>query len=152
MRLVIDSSSSRVWVGLFSDDGEWVFVKSLDEGVYEQSKLLFRMIQDCLAENDIESSEIKSLGVGIGPGSYTGLRVGLTLAKVWSFSKNIPLYSFSSSLLSSATDSEQSSSVDLTQLGATDFVKVENIDDIEPIYKNDHFDSKKTSEQPKEDQ
>lgn len=141
MRLVFDSSRPSVCVGLLSDSGEWILEKMIDEGVYQQSKVLFQMIKDLLAEHEVTSSEIQSIGVGIGPGSYTGLRVGLTLAKIWSFSKEIPLYSFSSDRLYSSDDKF----LGLSGLSQEDFSLIENIDEIEPIYKNDLFGNKPSS-------
>ena len=138
MRLLFDSSRPSVCVALQSSAGDWIFEKVIDEGVYQQSKLLFRLIQELLNQNEITASDIKSIAVGIGPGSYTGLRVGLTLAKVWSFSKEIPLYSFSSNHLYAEDDTY----LGVAGLSTSDFSLVENIDEMEPIYKNDLFGKK----------
>lgn len=45
----------------------------------------------CIAEADRKELPLDAVSVSIGPGSYTGLRIGLSLAKGIAFSRNIPL-------------------------------------------------------------
>ncbi|TVQ78810.1 MAG: tRNA (adenosine(37)-N6)-threonylcarbamoyltransferase complex dimerization subunit type 1 TsaB [Bradymonadales bacterium] len=135
MRLVFDSSSPALCVGLFCSEKGWLFVRTRHEQEPQQSKLLFRQIQESLSESSVSIDQVESLGLGLGPGSYTGLRVGLTLAKVWSFSKQIPLYWFSSDKIFSSADTEPN----LKLLVASDFCLAEEIDVLQPIYQNDHF-------------
>ncbi|HRQ31606.1 MAG TPA: tRNA (adenosine(37)-N6)-threonylcarbamoyltransferase complex dimerization subunit type 1 TsaB, partial [Anaerolineales bacterium] len=48
-------------------------------------------IQDLLASSNLKMENITAVGVAIGPGSFTSLRVGLALAKGIVFARNIPL-------------------------------------------------------------
>jgi tRNA threonylcarbamoyladenosine biosynthesis protein TsaB len=48
-----------------------------------QSTRAFSMIEKVLAEAKIEREQIEVLAVGLGPGSYTGIRVALSLAQGW---------------------------------------------------------------------
>ena len=49
-----------------------------------------------LKKFEISKKEIKSIVVNKGPGGYTGLRVGITTAKVLAYALNIPLYAYTS--------------------------------------------------------
>ena len=49
-----------------------------------------------LAQAAIESREITEVLVGMGPGPYTGLRVGITFAQTFAWARNIPVRGFCS--------------------------------------------------------
>ncbi|KPB03459.1 tRNA (adenosine(37)-N6)-threonylcarbamoyltransferase complex dimerization subunit type 1 TsaB [Bacillus sp. CHD6a] len=51
-----------------------------------------KLMQDC----DVAPSDLERIVVGKGPGSYTGVRIGVTLAKTLAWSLNIPLVGVSS--------------------------------------------------------
>lgn len=67
------------------------------------SQLLARFIDDIFKENNIKPKDLKAVAVGEGPGSYTGLRIGVSTAKGMAFSLNIPLIAIDT-LLIMATD------------------------------------------------
>ena len=56
-----------------------------------QSGLLGNLISNLLISSEMNISELKAIAIGSGPGSYTGLRIGLSLAKGLCFSNDIPL-------------------------------------------------------------
>jgi tRNA threonylcarbamoyladenosine biosynthesis protein TsaB len=55
------------------------------------SKLLGVFIRELLKENDVEPKELSAVAVSMGPGSYTGLRIGVSTAKGIAYGSNIPL-------------------------------------------------------------
>ncbi len=55
---------------------------------------LHMAIQQILQENDIEITQLKAIGVTIGPGSYTGIRVGMATAKGLCYALKIPLITY----------------------------------------------------------
>lgn len=62
----------------------------------KQSEYLFTKLDELFKENNVVKKDIGEIYITIGPGSYTGVRIALTLAKVLCSIKNIPLYTISS--------------------------------------------------------
>ena len=62
----------------------------------QHGQSLVASVQALLAEVSWTVADIEAVVVGIGPGSYTGLRIGITFAKVWATSLAVPLYEVSS--------------------------------------------------------
>jgi len=56
-----------------------------------QSEALMPMIQDCLAEAGLNWPQIELIGVTVGPGTFTGLRIGLAAARGIAFAGKIPV-------------------------------------------------------------
>ena len=56
---------------------------------------LFPFIEQVLAEGNCKISELDGVGLSIGPGSYTGLRIGASAAKGICYALNIPLIGIS---------------------------------------------------------
>ncbi|HXV19225.1 MAG TPA: tRNA (adenosine(37)-N6)-threonylcarbamoyltransferase complex dimerization subunit type 1 TsaB, partial [Candidatus Omnitrophota bacterium] len=81
--LAFDSSSDVLSVGLF--DGERRIALSEDPGFARHSSELAPRIEKLLRSKKIRLSELGGIAVGVGPGSFTGLRVGVTAAKVLAF-------------------------------------------------------------------
>ena len=78
--LFIDTCNSFLCVGLAKDD-KLVYRKEYD-AFKKQSELLAKEIDDCLRENSVKPEDLDEIVVTNGPGSYTGIRIGLTVAKV----------------------------------------------------------------------
>jgi tRNA threonylcarbamoyl adenosine modification protein YeaZ len=56
----------------------------------------FAMIEQVLAETKIEREQIDALAIGLGPGSYTGVRAALSLAQGWQLARGVKLLGISS--------------------------------------------------------
>lgn len=58
---------------------------------YIHSSLTAVFIRDCMKEANVKAADLDAVAVSIGPGSYTGLRVGLSTAKSICFMHDLPL-------------------------------------------------------------
>ncbi len=92
--LVIDSSGDRSAVGVWTDAGAW------GEGTTAVSRKhgcdLVPLIRDLLREAELEAVDLTDVAVGLGPGSYTGLRIGLTAARMLAYTAGAKLLGFDS--------------------------------------------------------
>lgn len=75
---------------LFFFDETLRFTKEFPFGL-SNSKHIFPAIEEGLNATGMKLSELEFIGVGIGPGSYTGIRVGAVTAKTLAYALNIPL-------------------------------------------------------------
>lgn len=96
--LAFDTSSDILSVALAEEkDGQFDIKANISlKAKNQHGQTLAPTINNLLMDLAWQPSDIQALVVGIGPGSYTGLRIALTFAKVWAKSKGIPLYTVSS--------------------------------------------------------
>ena len=87
--LAIDTAASRTSVVIIEND-EVVFSESRD-GAMSHGPALPELVQAA-----IKNREIDEVLVGMGPGPYTGLRVGITFAQTFAWARNIPVRGFCS--------------------------------------------------------
>lgn len=90
--LNIETATKNCSVSL-AKDGEIVAFKELNEEGFSHAEKLHGFISDVLAEASITFSDLKAVAVSKGPGSYTGLRIGVSAAKGLCFALDIPLIS-----------------------------------------------------------
>lgn len=90
--LYIDTSASTATVAL-SANGSTKAVLT-HENAHEQAAVLNQMIETVLTNASCTLSDVNALCVCAGPGSYTGLRVGLSTAKGLAYVKDIPFMLF----------------------------------------------------------
>jgi len=93
-RLVIDSSTSYLYIGLY--EGLTLLDAFYEEGHNDHSVKLMDQLENLLVRHGLKAKAIDEIIVGIGPGSYTGLRIGVVVAKMLAFSLNVPIYTVSS--------------------------------------------------------
>ena len=95
--LIIDTSTKYLYIGLVQDD------KVLAERIFEGSKNhagnSVYQIDLLLKEFGLNSSNIDNVYCGYGPGSYTGVRISVTIAKMLASFSDINLYGISSLFL-----------------------------------------------------
>lgn len=87
--LNIDTSTSVCSVAL-ADNGKTVALKESNEGL-NHSVLLGTYIDEILQEAHTDAQALDAVAVSMGPGSYTGLRIGVSLAKGLCYGADKPL-------------------------------------------------------------
>jgi len=87
------SSPQRSVAVLRTGDGQ-VAAEAVEAG--GRNTAAFGMIEKVLAEAKIERGEIEVIAVGLGPGSYTGIRAAIALAQGWQLARGVKLLGVSS--------------------------------------------------------
>lgn len=94
LRLFLNTSNKYLYLCLMKDDN--IVNEVLMEGNNNHSEKLIDVLEEFLNNNKIIVDDLDELYVGRGPGSYTGVRIACTVAKVLAYAKSIKLFSFSS--------------------------------------------------------
>lgn len=89
MILCIETATSVCSVALCDRNGV-VAMKESEEG-RSHASLLTVFIEDLLKSSGIGTGDLEAIAVSKGPGSYTGLRIGVSVAKGIAYASNIPL-------------------------------------------------------------
>lgn len=92
--LGIETSTTNCSVSLFKGN-ELLANKETNSG-YSHIENLAVDTKAILVESAIGVSDLSGIGVGVGPGSYTGLRIGVSFVKGLALSSQIPIVSFTS--------------------------------------------------------
>ena len=92
--LAIDTSNKTLSVAIVKDEG--TIVEQTVPDTLQHSVKLMPAIQEVLQESQVSMQELTGVIVAKGPGSYTGLRIGVTVAKTLAKTLRIPLKAVSS--------------------------------------------------------
>lgn len=92
--LALDTSSQNLGLALVKD-GQLLAERSLVAGS-KHSLTLLPQLEELLTVAGVDFSALEAFAVTTGPGSYTGIRIGLATAKSWAWQTDKPLYAFSS--------------------------------------------------------
>ncbi|WP_452601057.1 tRNA (adenosine(37)-N6)-threonylcarbamoyltransferase complex dimerization subunit type 1 TsaB [Pontimicrobium sp. MEBiC06410] len=92
--LSIETATTNCSVSL-SKEGETLLLKEDYNTNYSHAEQLHVFIENILKVSKINRSQLDAIAVSKGPGSYTGLRIGVSAAKGLCFALNIPLISVS---------------------------------------------------------
>ena len=87
--LQIETSTTNCSVAL-SENGKTVAVQEVSNG-YSHAENLHVFIKEVLKKCHLEFTDLNAIAVSKGPGSYTGLRIGVSAAKGLCFALDIPL-------------------------------------------------------------
>ena len=96
--LILDSSTQILYISLVKDN-EVLFEKYMP-GNKDHAKNIVYLVNQALENNHIESKDLDEIIVGYGPGSYTGVRMAVTVGKMMAtMEPNIKMYSISTLVL-----------------------------------------------------
>lgn len=90
--LNIETTTTNCSVSL-SQNGETLVLKEDNTPGYSHAETLHLYIEEAIKSANLNFKDINAIAVSKGPGSYTGLRIGVSAAKGLSFSLGIPLIS-----------------------------------------------------------
>ncbi|KUJ60244.1 tRNA threonylcarbamoyladenosine biosynthesis protein TsaB [Flavobacteriaceae bacterium CRH] len=88
--LNIETATKNCSVSI-AKNGETILCKEIAEEGYSHAEKLHVFIEEAIAESGITVQDLAAIAVSQGPGSYTGLRIGVSAAKGLCFALNIPL-------------------------------------------------------------
>ena len=101
--LLLDSSNTKLAVAIAKND-EILGYKYYDAW-QRQSEYMMSEINNLLKEHNIDPLEVGEIISSKGPGSYTGVRISLTIAKIWGFCRDIKVFAVSSLRILKKNDS-----------------------------------------------
>ncbi|HLU86180.1 MAG TPA: tRNA (adenosine(37)-N6)-threonylcarbamoyltransferase complex dimerization subunit type 1 TsaB [Taishania sp.] len=84
-------TATKVCSVALSCNGKLIASKETDDSNYVHGEVLTLFIQDLMAETKVSLQQLSAISVASGPGSYTGLRIGVSTAKGLCFALGIPL-------------------------------------------------------------
>lgn len=90
--LCIETATTNCSVAL-STNGSVIALREDNSKGYSHAELLHVFIEDVLREVGMQKHELDAIAVSKGPGSYTGLRIGVSAAKGLCYALDIPLVS-----------------------------------------------------------
>lgn len=100
VRLAIESATDSLSVAAGRSDGEAVI--AVVSGARQHATAMLRLIEDVLRPLRAGPADLGLVVVSDGPGSFTGLRVGITVAKALALGTGIPLWTASTLLVRAA--------------------------------------------------
>lgn len=99
-KLIVDSATKTLYVALVKDNE--VISERYILGKNDHAKNIFIVIEDILNNEHIRITDLDSIICGKGPGSYTGVRMAVTIGKMVCTNCNVKLYSISTLYLMSS--------------------------------------------------
>ncbi len=87
--MILDTSTIFLYVAFLEDEN--VLYEKIIEGKNNHSEHFLETIRAGLKDTNLEAQDFDRFAVGIGPGSYTGLRISLTVAKMLAWTLKKPL-------------------------------------------------------------
>ncbi|MTD31824.1 tRNA (adenosine(37)-N6)-threonylcarbamoyltransferase complex dimerization subunit type 1 TsaB [Planomicrobium sp. YIM 101495] len=100
--LGIDTSSSPLTVGIVKDDQ--LLIEETQNLKINHSLTAMPLVEELMEKAGVTAKQLTHIAVGEGPGSYTGVRIGLTIAKTLAWTLGIPLHPVSSLKLLAANE------------------------------------------------
>ncbi len=92
--LSIDTSTASMTMAL--TDGDEVLLERTTDAERNHSVKLLPEIDELVRSAGLRPRDVRAVAVGRGPGSYTGVRIGVTMAKTFAWALGLPVYGVSS--------------------------------------------------------
>lgn len=89
--LILDTSDNKkIMVGLKINDKKYIHTEKITSN---RTQIILPMIDKVLKKHSLKPEDLSEIRINAGPGSFTGLRVGLAIANTMSFVLKIPINS-----------------------------------------------------------
>jgi tRNA threonylcarbamoyladenosine biosynthesis protein TsaB len=88
--LNVETATKNCSVAL-AKNGKTITCKEIAEQNFSHAEKLHVFIEEILSKNNVQFSDLNAIAVSQGPGSYTGLRIGVSSAKGLCYALNIPM-------------------------------------------------------------
>ena len=88
--LAFDTSAAHCAVALLS--GNTVLAQAHEDMKKGQAERLMFLLQDMLDHHDLKYGDLDAIGVGTGPGNFTGIRIGVSAARGLALGLGVPAY------------------------------------------------------------
>ncbi|HEX8932566.1 MAG TPA: tRNA (adenosine(37)-N6)-threonylcarbamoyltransferase complex dimerization subunit type 1 TsaB [Patescibacteria group bacterium] len=88
-KILIDTTSNKeIKVGLVIDGKQDLVEQQID---YRKAQVVLPLIEELLKKHNLQLRDLTAIEVNPGPGSFTGVRVGVTIANTLGFLLNLPV-------------------------------------------------------------
>ncbi len=81
--LVIDTCTNRIIVALADNSTIFSFCNEIIEN--QMSNVIMEKVEECFKKANMQPADVERILVAVGPGSYTGIRIGVTIAKTYAW-------------------------------------------------------------------
>lgn len=109
LTLVIDTATPNMYIAVGNDKLiKEVYLKNIKNHSEHLMLEIIKLLDEC----KIDKKLLERIVVGVGPGSYTGVRIGVVVAKMLCYSLNIKLFEISSLYIQGSTNDLFSSIID----------------------------------------
>ncbi|MDT9591737.1 tRNA (adenosine(37)-N6)-threonylcarbamoyltransferase complex dimerization subunit type 1 TsaB [Nocardioides zeae] len=92
MLLSFDTATPRVVAAVYDPDEDRVLASGVAERSMQHGEQLAPLIASCLEQAGLDRRDLTAIAVGVGPGPFTGLRVGLVTARTLAHVLDLPTY------------------------------------------------------------
>ena len=127
MILFIDTHTELITIALKTKEN--LFIKT-KESEYSHSIYTMPMIEEIFKENNLNVKDLEEIVVVNGPGSFTGIRIGLSIAKTIAYALNLKIHTISSLkayLISSDIKEDQDQKIGHMQIDGKNYCTIENV-------------------------
>jgi tRNA threonylcarbamoyladenosine biosynthesis protein TsaB len=134
--LYLDTATNRLMLGLSDESRMLACFTAPCESHRYHSAMLIPAIQDLLREANSGIQDLTALAVNLGPGSFTGIRTGITTARTMGQFLNLPVYGFNAFELLTANEPEDTA-VYLDALRLRSYHTVLRFTSVGPVYRQE---------------
>lgn len=118
MLLAVDTSTTQIGLALYNENE--VIGEMMWSSKQHHTSQLASALSDLMKRCGVTMDKVQALGVAIGPGSFTSLRVGLSLVKGIAFAKNVPVIGIPTlDIIASAQPLSKNPLISILQAGRT---------------------------------